>query len=115
MIMTCETCGYGASAPAASTPAVTARDITAALRVLYPAPVRLSVRTDPDAPSMRLGRQFLVRMPSAPASHMGGERGVESWLGRRSGWPPVRVTEHRVVRRRDCGKDIEFTVVLGNL
>jgi hypothetical protein len=98
---------------------ISAREITAELRLLYPAPVLLSVRADPDAPNVRLGRQFLVRMPEGPSNHMGGWDGLETYLGRHLSQGiapyPVRVTGRRTVRRRDYGKSHEYTVVLGRL
>jgi len=97
----------------------TARDITRELRAIWPAPVALSVRTDPDAPGFRQGRQFLVRLPGPTASHIGGEDGLRAYLGRRlatgTGPAPVQIVGSRVVRRRDYGRDREFTVVLGGL
>jgi hypothetical protein len=113
------TCGR---CPSARTPAlreISAREITAELRLLYPAPVLLSVRADPDAPNVRLGRQFLVRMPEGPSNHMGGWDGLETYLGRHLSQGiapyPVRVTGRRTVRRRDYGRSHEYTVVLGRL
>jgi hypothetical protein len=87
----------------------TARDITAILRLLYPAPVRLSVRADTGPGSA--GR-YLIRLPSSPAASL--EHGLAAYLGRHlaTGIAPaeVKVVGKRVIRRRDCGRDVEFTV-----
>lgn len=91
----------------------TAREITAALRLLYPAPVRLSVRAV-------VPGKFRVRMPERPARDLdaGSERySLASYLGRAlstSTAPvPVTVVGRRVIRRRDCGRDVEFAIRVG--
>jgi hypothetical protein len=90
---------------------VTARDITGALRRIFPAPVRISARAETGPGSAGL---FLVRLPSASASHIGGRGGLGEYLTRRlgasTGGRPVVVTGRREVRRRDCGRDVEFRV-----
>jgi hypothetical protein len=80
--------------------AITARDVTAAMRTLYPAPVRLAVRADGEG-------LFLLRLPSAPAYQVGAS--LAGYLGRRLGCQ-VTVTTRRQIRRRDCGHDVEFAV-----
>jgi hypothetical protein len=87
----------------------TAADITAALRELWPTPVRLSTRK-------ATALHFLVKLPSAPASQMvtadGSYHWIEGFLGRRLG-RAVTVKGTRVIRRHDCGRDIEVTLLLG--
>lgn len=86
-----------------------AREITRELRDLFPRPVRLSVR-DISLPGATL--EFLVRLPSAPANHIGGDHGLQAYLARRLD-TRVRVLSHRTINRRDCGRDVEFVVSVG--
>lgn len=90
---------------------ITARSITSAMRGLHPAPVRLSVRADRADPG-----RFYLRLPRA------AEQGappfdrrwpwLEQYLGRRLG-AAVTVERERYIRRRDYGKDVEFSVQIG--
>jgi hypothetical protein len=89
--------------------AITARQITAAIRTLHPRPVRLSVAAD-NEPGLSPGERFYLRLPYAPAC-----RHDKDWLG---AYLTRHVTENvtitvvrrRMVNRRDCGRDIEFTL-----
>ena len=90
-------------------PTTTARDVTAALRSLWPAPVRLS--TTGNAPT------FLVRLPSSPAASWRNAAGSYEWmegfLSRHLGGQPVAIHRNRAVRCRDGGHDVEFAVTVG--
>jgi hypothetical protein len=87
--------------------ATTARQVTTALRALWPAPVRLTVTTAGDA--------FLVALPATPAAQWRNAAGSYAWmegfLGRRLG-APVTIARNRVISRRDCSKDVEFRVTV---
>jgi hypothetical protein len=92
----------------------TAREITRVMRQLYPSPVRLSVRADTGPGSA--GR-FLLRVPRACDS---GGMTTRDWpwladyLARHlGGQVTVSVTRERFIKRRDCGKDVEFAVRIG--
>ena len=91
----------------------TAREITAHLRLLFPQ-VRLSTAADTGPGSEGL---FRVKLPTASASHIGGSHGLETFLGRRlattTAPEPVKVISRREVRRRDCGRDVEFFIRVG--
>jgi len=90
---------------------VQARDITTVMRTLHPRPVRLRVR-DISLPGHRT--QFLLWVPDAP-----GTRHDSTWLGhylaRHLTGDPVTVTVsfHRLVNRRDGGRDREYAVTIG--
>jgi hypothetical protein len=83
--------------------ATTARDVTAAMRVLHPAPVRLSVRAS-ETPGW-----FRLRVPSACAVGLGGGGWLEGYLSRALG-ASVSLNGHRSIARRDCGRDVEYIV-----
>jgi hypothetical protein len=82
----------------------TAADVTAAVRDLFPRPVRLSTR------AAGSGR-FAVRLPGTPARSLNCAWG-EGFLGRRLGGP-VTIVDTREIRRRDCGRDLELTLEVG--
>lgn len=82
--------------------ATTAREITAAVRELFPAPVRLSTRA-----AARPG-YFTVTMPAGPAASLASSWG-EGFMSRRLG-QRVRVIWTRNIRRRDYGRDTEMTL-----
>lgn len=93
---------YGRTNPMTTT----ANDITKAVRILHPVPVRLSVRTDP-GPGAH-GR-FLLRVPTACRFDLAW---LEGFLTRHLG-PAVTVTGTRTVVRRDCGRDVEYALRVG--
>lgn len=76
---------------------IRARDVTAALRNVVPAPVLLSVRADPE----HYG-EFDVRLPEAAHNHLGGAWAVATFAGRELG-VDFGVDGVRWARRRDCG------------
>ena len=82
---------------------ITARDITVALRDLFPVPVLLST-------SAAEAGVFLVRLPASPAASLDNEFG-ERMLARRLGCQ-VKITGRRKFTRRDCGRGVEFTIQL---
>lgn len=79
----------------------TARDITAVMRDLYPAPVRLSVV----ATSPRAG-YFRLKLPVAPGTRLSHDW-LADYLTRHLGGP-VSVRSERLIRRRDGGRDVEY-------
>jgi hypothetical protein len=85
----------------------TARDITRVIRTLHPAPVRLSVRDITCAG----GPGFLLRLPVAPAT-CHDPAWLEGYLTRHLGCLVTVSREQREIRRRDCGRDVEFTLTL---
>lgn len=92
--------------------ATTAREVAAALRVLHPAPVRLSVRADRCAPT---GSRFCARLPRAAGigyRDPAASRWLGAYLVRRLG-APVEVLYQREIRRRDCGRDVEYLITVG--
>lgn len=91
---------------------ITAQDITRAMRVLFPHPVRLSTRDISVTAS-----EFLLKLPSSPANVFTGSDGwtrLGEFLGRRLGCP-VTVLSDRNVRRHDCGRDVEFALRVGKV
>lgn len=85
---------------------MTAREITRAIRVLYPRPIRVAVRRA-GAPGY-----FRVRLPSGPAASLKSAWG-EGFLTRRLG-QPARILFTRDIRRRDCGRDVELILLAGD-
>jgi len=97
----------------------TARGLTAIMRTLHPAPVRLSVHFVPDYrvyPPLPGTARFLLRLPRAAASTAPhGALAPWPWLAsyierRLDGRADVKVTRSRTVKRRDGGTDTEFAI-----
>lgn len=84
---------------------ITAREITAAMRELFPAPVRLSVRADHSATAM--AGWFLLRLPRSAATPSADQ--LAGYLARHL-HQQVTVEGTRLVQRRDYGRDIEYSL-----
>jgi hypothetical protein len=81
-----------------------ARDITAAVRTLFPAPVRVSTR--------QAGAwTYLLRLPRGAGNQVTVDW-LNSYLGRHLDGP-VAVTGCREVRRHDGGTNVEYTIKTG--
>jgi hypothetical protein len=91
----------------------TARDITATMRELHPAPVSMSVRADTAALS---GGRFYLRLPRAAGIDYRDPRSAR-WLGgflERHLGVPVEVLYNREITRHDCGRDVEYILTLSD-